>query len=212
LEVPSESVLWIDGDRLLDSRTKNNGRNIGNGTVLEHRFRVWREAPNTLLIPRENSIVSAEASRIDGRGDKSNSRSPVCAFPLLHEMMMHTNYLCYLNHPVVGSELRNYTDSLVKANDSTQNGKYRDNLSWDTTTIAMAMLLFSIGDGYVVENADYSSDGAAADSPRFSLDSAAVDDGTLAASTEEISNYFGCPCSIAAPRFFPSNVRQCTSG
>ena len=72
---------------------------------------------------------------------------------------MHTYYLCYLNHPVVGSDFRNYTDSIrrrVESNERTQKSDYYGNLSWEVTTIAMGMLLFSIGEGYVPETFELS--------------------------------------------------------
>jgi hypothetical protein len=218
LEVPSESMLWIDGDHRFGSQNNNIA---ANGTVLKHQFLAWREVPNALMIPKEISIVPVSLSKINGHNDKNNARGSVCStVPLLHEMMMHRNYLCYLNHPVVGSELRNYTDSVrrrVKANDNTRNGDYDDtSSSWDVTTMAMGMLLFSIGDGYVIEDAaDHSSvvtAAAAAYKPLLPFHSTAEgDNDTLAAThAEEISNYFGCPCSMAIPRLSPSNTRQCT--
>ena len=233
LEVPSESMLWIDGDHRFDSQTNNNNNSniiAANGTALKHQFRTWREIPNALVIPKENSIVPMSPSQINGHNDeKNNARGrSVCTVPLLHEMMMHRNYLCYLNHPVVG-ELRNYTDSVrrrrrvkAKTNNSTRNDNYDDNASaWDVTTMAIGMLLFSIGDGYVIEDAgDHSSAdttaAAAYKQPLLPFHSAADgENGTLVAATdyeEEISNYFGCPCSMAILRLSPSHTLQCTSG
>ena len=206
LEVPSESVLWIDADYLHGSH--RNGNNIANGTVLEHRFRKWRDAPNALTIPQESHIVPVSLSQINNHDDdKDNTLQSVCKFPLLHEMMMHTNYLCFFNHPVVGSELRNYTKFVRRRIKSSDNDEKQ--LSWEMTTIAMGMLIFSIGDGYVIEDADHSSDGTAAYHPLFG---APGNKRSLVTYTEGISNYFGCPCSMMTPRLFPSNTPKCSSG
>jgi len=131
--------------------------------------------------------------------------------------MMHTNYLCYLNHPVVGSELRNYTDSLQRRMeiDRRNHDVYSDhNTSWDITTVAMGMLLFHIGDGYVSEDDSHSSAGVDA-APRslFPIHSTAGGDGeSLGIYLEEIAKYFGCTCSLVTPRLFPTAENQCTRG
>ena len=218
LEVPSESMLWIDGDYRFDFQNNNSNNNIiaANGTALKHQFRTWREVPNALVIPRENRIVPVSPSKTNGHNDdKTNDcgTSVVCTVPLLHEMMMHRNYLCYLNHPVVGSELRNYTDSALRRRVIVKD----DNASaWDATTMAIGMLLFSIGDGYVLENAADHFSAATYKQPLLPFYSAADgDNGTLIVATDyakEIANYFGCPCSMAIPRLSPSNIKQCTSG
>ena len=209
-EVPSESVLWIDGDHSAHLQNK-----ISNDTVLSNRFRAWREVPNALLIPKENSLFSPSPLKTSRQDENDSGDGPMCSFPLLHEMMMHTNYLCYLNHLVVGSELRDYTKSLrqwVTANNSTKNTYYDDRLSWDTTTMAIGMLLFSVGDGYIIEEADSSPTANFAHHPLSSLHLEAGGNGTVTTYTKDISNYFGCSCSMAAPRLFPSNTRKCSSG
>ena len=196
LEVPSESALWINGDHSVDLQS-----HVSNDTALNHRFHTWRETPNALMIPEETSLIPL----------KTIGES-VCSFPLLHEMMMHTNYHCYLNHPVVGSELRNYTKSVkrqINANDRIQNAYDNSNdLEWDITTVAVGMLLFSIGDGYVISDASTATNFAS--NSLMTLHSAGDD--ALATYTEDISNYFGCPCSMVVPRLSPSNKRHCSSG
>eukprot|EP00531_Pseudo-nitzschia_arenysensis_P020737 CAMPEP_0116116178 /NCGR_PEP_ID=MMETSP0329-20121206/900_1 /TAXON_ID=697910 /ORGANISM="Pseudo-nitzschia arenysensis, Strain B593" /LENGTH=270 /DNA_ID=CAMNT_0003609657 /DNA_START=577 /DNA_END=1389 /DNA_ORIENTATION=+ len=209
LEVPSESVLWVNGDHPVESE-----HGVANETVLNNRFDAWRETPNALAIPQETSLIPI-APTIEKQGDKSNNDEYMCSYPLLHEMMMHTNYLCYLNHPVVGSELRSYTNSMIRPIETKtikENNDYAIHNSWDTTTVAIGMLLFSIGDGYVKSDAESSS--AAANlsyDSRNAIPFAAGSDSTLATYTEDISNYFGCPCSIAIPLFFPPNTRHCSS-
>ncbi len=203
LEVPSESVLWLNGDHSVDSQS-----HVANDTVLNHRFHAWREVSNALVIPEEASLIPLKT--IDNA--KGSIDESVCSFPLLHEMMMHTNYLCYLNHPVVGSQLRNYTKSIklkIDANDGMQNAYDNSNdLAWDITTVAVGMLLFSIGDGYVISDASTATNFAS--NSLTALQSAGDD--ALATYTEDISNYFGCPCSMATPRLSSSNKRHCSSG
>ena len=201
LESPSESILFIDGDHPSCSSNKNMA---ANGTVLQHRFRLWRELPNTLVIPKENGKTSELV-------DKNSAQSLACNLPSLHEMFVHTNYLCYLNHLAVGSELRDYTDFVrmrVLANDRTRNGH---TTSWDLATIAMGMLLFSIADAYLIDDHHHSTatfNDTYRQPDRFCFEK--YDDVTLKAFSEEISNYFGCPCPMAT-RVFPSNIRKCPS-
>ena len=217
LEVPSDSTLWIDGDFHPDhSRTGSNSNKTDNnavaatGTMLKQRFHTWRETPNALVIPKVNNIVPAPLFERNDRHEDETAHS-VCSLPLLHGMMMHTNYLCYLNHPVVGSELRNYSDSFRRrmgSNDGIPKSDRYEDLSWEVTTIAIGMLLFSVGEGYVIEDhrfydGDYRSS--------FPLPAAASGNKAFAASAEEISKYLGCQCSMASPRLFPSNTQKCAS-
>ncbi|OEU20114.1 hypothetical protein FRACYDRAFT_236182 [Fragilariopsis cylindrus CCMP1102] len=66
LDVPSESILWIDGDHYYNNNNNlsNNNNNINNnhntdipinGTKLKGRLRVWREIPNALIIPGDDT-------------------------------------------------------------------------------------------------------------------------------------------------------------
>mmetsp|Transcript_28201 Transcript_28201/g.31680 ORF Transcript_28201/g.31680 Transcript_28201/m.31680 type:complete len:611 (-) Transcript_28201:42-1874(-) len=167
LDVPSESILWIDGDQ-------NNGVII-NGTKLKGRLRLWREIPSTLVIRDDGMnnddidgdilLLSKQQQPADTAvAPSSNCASLPSSFPLLslHGMMMHKNYLCYLNHPIIGSNLRNYIDSLyINDNDSNKNNDSIDksmvnfpSITWDITTIAIGMLLFQISDGYVIDDYD----------------------------------------------------------
>ena len=180
LETPSESILWIDGDQ-------NNGVII-NGTKLKGRFRLWREIPSTLVIHDDgmnNDDIDGDIlllSEQQQQADTTAAPSSNCpllpsSFPLLslHGMMMHKNYLCYLNHPIIGSNLRNYTDSLSMLkqrdnhgddenrndNESNKNNDSIDksminfpSISWDITTITIGMILFQISDGYVIDDYD----------------------------------------------------------
>ncbi len=207
LDVPSESVLWIDGDYSL-LKTSND-------TELNDYFHAWREIPNALAVADETSLASLPLS--NGRLPKEKASGDTCSFPLLHEMMLHANYLCYLNHPVVGSELRNYTKTLEKKiirDFGTSRGYNLDQLSWDITTTAMGMLLFSVGDGYFVKNMDHSSTTAADSISDLSmpLHSAAGDHAALANYIKDLSRYFGCSCSTSIPRLSLPIKRQCSSG
>ena len=97
-------------------------------------------------------------------------------------------------------------------NSSTNKGYGIDKSSWDITTIAMGMLLFSVGDGYIVKGVDPSS-AAMASTSDFPLlpHSIASDNAALATYMEDLSNYFGCQCSTAIPRLSLPNIRQCSS-
>jgi hypothetical protein len=186
LDVPSESILWIDGDHYYNNYFGNSNSNNNNnhnkdipinGTKLKGRLRVWREIPNALVIPggdantdvNNNNIVSHPRQQQATAATSSSTTCPFSSFPFLslHGMMMHKNYLCYLNHPIIGSDLRNYTDSLQQQkNDSdinTSTDKSIINLSsspsssllsWDITTVAIGMILFHISDGYVIDRQD----------------------------------------------------------
>jgi hypothetical protein len=186
LDVPSESILWIDGDHYYNSYLSNinninnhNNDNLINGTKLKGRLRVWREIPNALIIPEgdantddsNNNIVSQQQQQQQqtAAATRSSTTCPFSSFPLLslHGMMMHKNYLCYLNHPIIGSDLRNYTDSLQQQKNDSDSDNNTDKsiinlssssssslLSWDITTIAIGMLLFHISDGYVIDHQD----------------------------------------------------------
>ena len=208
LDVPSESVLWIDGDYSVHSLRK-----ISNDTVLNDRFHAWRELPNALGVAEETSLLSLPLSKESPQNEKGSGNN--CSFPLLHEMMMHANYLCYLNHPVVGSDLRNYTTTLankIDSSDRINKGYNADKISWDTTTLAMGMLLFSVGDGYFVRNAhpSFTDAGSVSDLSK-QPHSIASDDPALATHFEDLSRYFGCSCSTSIPRMSLPITRQCSS-
>ncbi len=210
LDVPSESVLWINGDSPVDSQS-----HVVNETVLNHRFRAWREMPNAFAIPQRTNPIPTSLSTIENQSSKLSNDRSICSYPLLHGIMMHTNYLCYLDHPVVGTEIRSFTKSLKRASDTkniTENTYGAKNDSWDTVTMAIGMLLFSIGDGYVISNAESSSAATnLSHGSRNTLPFAAGSNGILATYKEDISNYFGCPCSTAVLPLSPSKTWHCSS-
>lgn len=101
----SEAVLWMDGDTRKD----------WNGTVLKSAMNLWKENSRHLLTSQVNF------------GDES------CSFPRLHGTMMHRNFLCYLDHPVVNS-LRNYSAPL----------------GWDVVKNSISILWNHLGSGHIV--------------------------------------------------------------
>lgn len=208
---------------------------------------------------------------------------------------MHRNYLCYLNHPVVGSDLRaflgtqtlqvpvsapvqaqvqvqvqvplqvlqvrvqereplsprngtitapadqgdnkNSSSSTTNNNNCEYCGEYNDDddddddVSWEATTIAMGMLLGTIGEGYVVDEYEYEfahkyanqyaqehvqEHGAGTgkkepgddDEPATVGDRNSNSNNRLQWMVEELSDYFGCSCqgsAIAIPRWMLSS-------
>ena len=170
LDVPSDSILWIDGDK--GAIPHNDGKIIINGTQLKKRFRLWREKPNALIIPDgdENDHDISTTTQLQQQIQRAedamfpSSDCPILLSPFpffnLHGLIMHKSYLCYLNHPIIGADLRNYTNSILTLKQRHGVDVNVDvdvsSLSWDITVLSVGIFLSHISDGYIVDNDDHS--------------------------------------------------------
>jgi hypothetical protein len=106
LEPQSEAVLWMNGD----------GRKDWNGTVLKSHMQMWRQ--------QSSSLMATNALQHGG--------GVACLVPQLHGLVVHRDFLCYLDHPVI-DPLRHYTEPL----------------GWEATQHAMGMLFQRVANGLV---------------------------------------------------------------
>lgn len=106
LEPQSEAVLWMNGD----------GRKDWNGTVIKSHLQRWKQQSSSL-------VVTNALQHDDGAA---------CLVPQLHGLVVHRDFLCYLDHPVI-DPLRHYMEPL----------------GWEAAQQAMAMLFQHVANGNV---------------------------------------------------------------
>jgi hypothetical protein len=118
LEQPqSEAVLWMNGD----------ARKDWNGTVLKSYLQMWKQ--------QSSSLVVSNANALQQRNDNDGAAiAAACLVPQLHGLVMHRDFLCYLDHPVI-NPLRRHTEAL--------------GFGWEATQNAMGMLFQHVADGNV---------------------------------------------------------------
>jgi hypothetical protein len=110
LEPQSEAVLWMNGD---------NSRKDWNGTVLKSHLQRWKRQSSSLVVT--NALQQQQHD--DGAS---------CLVSQLHGLVLHRDFLCYLDHPVI-DPLRHYTEPL----------------GWEASLQAMGMLFQHVADGHV---------------------------------------------------------------
>ena len=108
-EPKSEAILWINGDM----------KKTWTATNLKRSFQLWKK--------QASALVAVNQLGIFGSFDEG------CVIPQLHQIFLHRNLLCYLNHPVTRS-LKKYTEHLGHTEFKQQ---------------AIGMLLENLSDGIV---------------------------------------------------------------
>jgi hypothetical protein len=106
VEPQSEAVLWMNGD----------ARKDWNGTNIKSRLQRWKQQSSSL-------VVTNALQHDDGAA---------CLVPQLHGLVVHRDFLCYLDHPII-DPLRLYTEPL----------------GWEAAQQAMGMLFQHVANGHV---------------------------------------------------------------
>jgi hypothetical protein len=184
---PKESaILWIDGD---------TPKKDWNGTMFRANFRAWREQSQSLVVKQPSHIT-----RTLPQYDEYSSGSCGPHHPGLHGTLMHRDWLCFLNHPVL-DPLRKYLK---------QRQDY-ENDDWELTFHALSILWNQLGQGHILAlpSPEQQSVDATAATSTATKDQSRADDpravmataGTSTTSTARkrmrtIWEYFGCSCSV----------------
>ena len=162
VQAKESAVLWINGDSL-----KN-----WNGTIFRTNFRLWRQHSRALV-----------AFGDIGSPNHASTEVSWSMFPTygMHGTMMHRNWFCFLQHPVL-DPLRRF---LVPAD------------RWEDVLSGLSILFNQLGVGHVlaVQPGDISKQTSLASSKT----SLSINQGNAASSlTLTILEYFGCSCAIYA--------------
>ncbi|KAG7337076.1 hypothetical protein IV203_008179 [Nitzschia inconspicua] len=136
----TQAVLWLDATRRKD----------WNGTLFKSQLHSWRQRPDGLMGQRYNSIPE------------------LCRVPSLHGMMMHRNYLCLTNHPVVKQFLQQYERSQL--------------MNWTDMTNVLSLILMQLSSRRYDMIPSATSDAKHDTTTNFPM-------------LPRMLQYFGCPCS-----------------
>lgn len=158
---PRESaVLWVDGDRGKD----------WNGTKFRTTFRIWRQHVRALITPSVASFAMNASA--------DNFLSQCQGIQDVHGSMMHRNWICFLQHPVL-NPLRNFLESFK---------------SWEITINGLSIIFNQLSEGHILAL------GASAIQSPATLVSTDLQPSTtiLSSVLSHVVTYFGCGCAVNA--------------
>jgi len=117
VKVKESGILWIDGDR----------RKTWNGTKFRTIFRSWRQNSRAII-----------ATSLDEDGPNRVNNDTTSSWTIvrdgLHGAMLHRDWLCFLQHPVV-EPLRRYLEPEG---------------SWGSILSALTILFNQLGEGHIL--------------------------------------------------------------